>query len=103
VVCVLLLVLNTGAIYTPASWLLAAGEGIALRGGKKEIDKKIKITGIITVASFITSFSTIIMTGIIFEAFVDRPLRGVAAFQLSLGFLLLENWKIVAGLVKLVI
>jgi hypothetical protein len=70
---------------------------------KKKIDKKIEITGIITAASFIASFSTIIITGVAFEAFIGRRLRGMAAFCLSLGFLLLENWMIVAGLVKLAI
>jgi hypothetical protein len=103
VACVLLLVLNTGAIRTPAPWLLAAGEGVALRGGEEEVDREIEVAGIITVASFIASSSTTIVTGVAFEAFVGRPLRGVAAFWLSLGFLLLENWKIVAGLVKLAI
>jgi hypothetical protein len=43
------------------------------------------------------------MTGVILEAFVDRPLRGVAIFWLNLGFLLLANWKIVAGLIKLAV
>ena len=89
--CVFLLVLNTGAIYTPASWLLAAGEGIALRGGKKEIDKKIKITGIIITASFIASSSTIIITGFILEVFIGLLLRGAIIFWVNLGFLLLAK------------
>jgi hypothetical protein len=103
VACVLLLVLNTGVIYTPAPWLLAAGEEVALRGGEEEIDKKIKIAGIIIIASCISSSAPIILNGVVLEAFVGRPLCGVAAFWLSLGFLLLANWKIVAGLVKLAV
>jgi ABC-type multidrug transport system permease subunit len=91
VACVFLLVLNTGVIYTPAPWLLAAGEEITLREGEKEIDKKIKITEIIIIALFIASFSIIIITGVIFEAFIGRLLRGVAVFWLNLDFLLLEN------------
>jgi hypothetical protein len=74
------LVLNTGVIYIPAFWLFAAGEEITLRGEEKEVDKKIKITGIIIIVSFIVLFSTIIVTGVALEAFVGRPLRGIIIF-----------------------
>jgi hypothetical protein len=50
------------------------------REEEKEINKKIKITGIIITALFIASSSITIVTGIILEAFVGLPLRGIAAF-----------------------
>jgi hypothetical protein len=67
------------------------------------IERETGIAGIIITASFMASSSTIIVTGFILEAFVGLPLRGVAATWVSLGFLLLANWKIAAGLVKLAV
>jgi hypothetical protein len=76
---------------TPAPWLLAADEGVALRGGVGEIEKEIGVAGIIVAASFIASSSTTIVTGFALEAFVGLPLRGATVFWVSLGFLLLAK------------
>jgi hypothetical protein len=97
--CILLLILNTDAICTPAPWLLAADEEMALRGGIEEIKKEIKIAGIIITILIIASFSIIIITGFILEAFVGLSLRGIAAIWINLGFLLLAKLKIPAGVV----
>ena len=79
--CVLLLVLNTGIIYTPALWLLAADVGITFRKEEKiKKIKKIEIIGIIIITSFIASSSIIIIIEIILKIFIGLPLRGVVIF-----------------------
>ena len=59
--------------------MLAADEEVVFRKNFFLIFK-IKITGIIIIASFIASFIIIIITGIILEAFIGLLLRGTAIF-----------------------